>query len=303
MAMRPFSFTASVTSVIFGGIAAVAVGGARLDLAMLVLAAVAMALLHGGANAINDAADYRKGLDGPVLPVSGAVVRGFLTPSGAARLGVCLMALGSLLGLVIARKVGWPIVGIGVLGTAVGVLYSATPRVGLKYHALGDLSVFVDFGILGTLGGWVTQTHALSMVPVLWGVPLSLHVVGILHANNWRDIRSDTANGVSTVASRLGDLGSLRYYTFLVTAPFVLVLAYIVGPRLVEAVPAMPLGCALAMLALPLAVRNLGRARRRTTPAQPFDFLALDGATAQLNMMFGLLCTLGMLSALLGRHA
>ncbi len=297
IAMRPFSFPASVISVVFGGVIAVTVGGARLDLPLLVLAALGMALLHGGANVLNDVYDYGKGLDTRVLPVSGAVVRGYLTPAQATRLAAALFATGGLIGLLIASQVGWTIVALGVFGIAVGVLYSAT-SVGLKYRALGDLAVFVDFGCLGALGGWVTQTGTASWLPVLWSVPISLLVVGILHANNWRDIASDTAKGCVTVASLLGERGSASYYTFLVLAPFALVFALILAPRLLGVGTPMPVACAISLFALPLALRNLGRARRRAAPVQPLDFLALDGATAQLELAFGALCTIGALLAL-----
>lgn len=296
IAMRPFSLPASVISVIFGGVIAVTVGGARLDLPLLVLATVGMALLHGGANVLNDVYDLRKGLDTRVLPVSGAVVRGLLSPAQALRLAAMLLIAGALIGLVIAAQVGWMIAALGAFGIAVGVLYSAT-AVGLKYRALGDLAVFVDFGCLGALGGWMTQAHAASWLPVLWSVPISLLVVGILHANNWRDIESDTARGCVTVASLLGDRGSATYYAFLVLAPFALVLLLILMPRLLDAGTPMPAACAIALLALPLALRNLGRARRRAAPAHPLDFLTLDGATAQLELAFGVLCTLGALLA------
>jgi 1,4-dihydroxy-2-naphthoate polyprenyltransferase len=292
VAMRPFSFPASVMSVLYGGVLGVTTGGGRLDLPMLVLAAVGMALMHGGTNALNDAYDYEKGLDRQVLPVSGAVVRGYLTPPAATRLAAVLFGLGALIGLVIAWRVGWVIVAIGVAGLATGVLYSATPA-GLKYLALGDLAVFVMFGILGTLGGWVTQTGTASWLPVLWGVPISLLVIGILHANNWRDMVSDRARGCVTVANLLGDRGSALYYDLLLLAPFVLVLGFIVVPRLTGVGTPMPLTFAVVALAAPLALRNLGRARRRSAPRQPMDFLALDGATAQLELAFGALCTVG----------
>ena len=181
--------------------------------------------------------------------------------------------------------------------------YSATPA-GLKYHALGDLAVFVNFGILGSLGGWVTQAGTLSWLPVLWSIPISLLVIGILHANNWRDIASDTSKGCVTVASLLGDRGSELYYAFMLFAPFVLILGYIVVPRLAGFGTAMPVTFGVTALGLPLAVRNHGRARRRAAPAQPLDFLALDGATAQLELAFGILCTAGaLLSLILSRAA
>ena len=297
IALRPFSFPASVMSVVFGSLLAVVFTDAALSVRVLVLATVAMAVLHGGANVLNDVYDFRRGLDRQVLPVSGAVVRGHLSPGRAARGAALLLAVGATLGLVLAYLVGWVVLFIGVAGVAVGVLYSATPA-GLKYHALGDLSVFLNFGILGSLGGWVTQTGSPAWLPVVWSVPLSLLVVGILHANNWRDIEGDTSKGCTTVASLLGDQRSALYYGFLLFAPFALVAAFIAVPRFTGIGTAMPLTFGVTLLALPVAARLMVRGLRRRSPRDPMHFLALDGATAQLNLLFGLLSALA-----IGLHA
>ena len=294
IAMRPFSFPASVMSVVFGVALAVVVGGATLQLPVAILAALGMALLHGGANVLNDVYDYKRGLDTQVLPVSGAVVRGLLTPEQAKRGAMVLLAVGALCGLAIVWLVGPVVLAIGAVGVAIGVLYSATPA-GLKYHALGDVSVFLNFGILGALGGWVTQAGAVSWLPVVWSVPMSLLVVGILHANNWRDIDGDTAKGCTTVASLLGDRGSAPYFAFLLFAPFALVAAFIAVPRLADFGTPMPLTFGLVVLALPLAGKLLQRGLARKTASNPLDFLALDGGTAQLELAFGALCTVAVL--------
>ena len=124
---------------------------------------------------------------------------------------------------------------------------------------------------------------------------LSLLVIGILHANNWRDIAGDTGKSVRTVASLLGDRGSLLYYGFLIFAPYVLVLLMMAATRLSALGPVMPATFVLTVLALPLSLRLWKRALRRAAPAHPLDFVALDAATGQLSLAFGLLCTVAVL--------
>lgn len=294
VALRPFSFPASVISVLFGAVTAIIMTDATLSLPLMLLAALSMALLHGGANILNDVYDFRRGLDSHVHPVSGAVVRGYLTPESAFRGSLVFLAAGSILGLIIVWFVGPPIFYIGLVGVAIGVFYSATPAA-LKYHALGDLAVFLNFGVLGALGGWVTQTGTVAWLPVVWSIPISLLVVGILHANNWRDIEGDSANKCSTVATLLGDRASAPYYSFLLFAPFIIIVSLIVVPRLTGMGTAMPLTFGLTLLALPLAIKLIGRASSRATATNPLDFMALDGGTAQLNLLFGVLCTVSLM--------
>ena len=297
VAARPFALPASTMPVIFGTAMAATIGSAEIHWLRFAAAFFGMVFLHVGANLMNDAVDYKRGIDTRVNPVSGAVVRRWITPGRAMLAAFLLFAVGGALGAWLVWVVGKPILWIGLVGVAIGLLYSAG-RLGLKYHALGDLAVFLDFGILGAAGAWTAQTGELSWVPAAWAVPMSLLVIGILHANNWRDIASDTAGGVKTVASLLGDRRSAHYYAFLLFAPFAIVLALIGLGWLGGLGPRMPITFLVTFLALPLAVRLMRRGLARRTSANPLQFLALDGATAQLNLAFGLLST-----AALGLHA
>jgi len=287
VAARPWSWPASTMPVIFGTSLAVVLGGARLDPVRFLIAFVAMVVLHSAANMLSDVFDFKRGLDTEVTPVSGAVVRGWLSPGAAARGAVAFFAVGIVLGLVLAALTGPTLLLIGGVGVVIGAFYA-----GLKFRALGDLAVFLNFGILGALGAWVVQTKAFSWVPVVWTVPMSMLVVAILHANNWRDTVTDTERRVRTVASLLGDKGSEAYYAVLVFGAMGLILAFIVVPRLVRGSwPAMPWTFLVVLAALPRALVLWGRARRRRAPRQPLDFVILDGTTANYNLLFGLLCT------------
>jgi 1,4-dihydroxy-2-naphthoate octaprenyltransferase len=289
VAMRPFALPASTMPVVFGTVLAVTVGGASFKGLLFLAALLGMAILHTGANLLNDVYDYKKGIDREANPVSGGVVRGWVTHREALVAGWLFLVVGSGIGLFIYSQVGTPILLIGVAGVLIGILYTWGP-LPLKYCALGDLAVFLNFGVLGALGAWTVQTGTASWLPAVWAVPMSLLVVGILHSNNWRDIRSDSAGDIRTMAILFGDRGSEGYYAFLLFAPFILIVVLLSISRAADIGPKMPLTFLVTLLAVPLAVKLKRRGELRRDPARVRDFLALDGATAQLNLLFGLLC-------------
>lgn len=287
VAARPWALPASTMPVVFGTALAVVIGGARFSPLRFLWAIVTMMALHSAANMLSDIFDFRHGLDRDVTPVSGAIVRGWLTDRQVLRGSLVLFALGTGSGLLLARATGKSLFVVGGIGVAVGALYTL-----LKARALGDLAVFLNFGLLGAAGAWVVQTMAFSWLPVLWTVPMALLVSAILHANNWRDILTDSEKRVTTVAGVLGDRGSLAYYGCLVFAPFFIDMAFIAVPRLAGGpLRPMPLTFLIVLLAVPSALRLWGRAARRAAPRSPLDFIVLDGATAQHNLVFGLLST------------
>jgi 1,4-dihydroxy-2-naphthoate octaprenyltransferase len=289
IAARPWSFPASTMPVIFGTSLAVVVGGARLDVPGFAMALAAMMILHGAANMMSDVFDFRRGLDTRVTPVSGAVIRGWLSERQVLGGAVALFAAGSALGLLLARRTSGLIVFIGAAGVMIGAGYTL-----LKVHALGDAAVFLNFGILGSLGAWIVQTRSFSWLPVVWTVPMAMLVIAILHANNWADAAADAKCGVRTCAAILGDRGSLRYYGFLLFGSQILVIVFAAIPLVHPGRPALPWPCLITLAALPEAVKLWGRARRRHRPAAPLDFAVLDGATAGYNLHFGLLAVAGL---------
>ncbi|MCJ7680207.1 MAG: prenyltransferase, partial [Candidatus Aminicenantes bacterium] len=284
--MRPWSFPASTMPVIFGTSLAVVYGNANLNWLRFLMALLAMVILHSAANMLSDVFDYKRGLDDMVTPVSGGIVRGWITTRQATMGSVFLFVLGSALGVGLVLMTGKTLLFIGTVGVVIGIFYA-----GLKYHALGDLAVFLNFGILGSLGAWVVQTKTFSWIPIIWTVPMAMLVAGILHANNWRDSLSDTGKKVRTIANLIGDKWSLAYYGKLLFGSILYVLLLMAVPRLIYIpILEMPLTFLLCLLAVPNALKLWGRAKRRHNPRRPMDFVILDGATANHNLVFGLLC-------------
>jgi 1,4-dihydroxy-2-naphthoate octaprenyltransferase len=286
---RVWALPASVMPVLFGTALAMTVGDASLDWGLFLASLVGMALLQAGANLLNDVYDYRNGLDKQVHPASGAVVRGWITPRQGWVAGALCVAVGSLLGFYIVSQVGVSILCIGAVGVLCNVLYTWGPWP-LKYHGLGDLAVFLNFGVLGALGAWTVQTGRPSWIPAVWAVPMSLLVIAILHSNNWRDIAHDADGKIRTVAGCLGDAGSHAYQKVLLFGPFALVALLILLTHATNVMPRMPVTFLITLLALPMAIRLVRTGARRHDPQQARAFAAMDGATAQLNLLFGLLC-------------
>ncbi|MCK9399169.1 MAG: 1,4-dihydroxy-2-naphthoate octaprenyltransferase [Bacteroidales bacterium] len=293
---RPFSFPASTMPVIFGTVLAYVYGGYEFKPLLFIMAFFGMVILHSGANILSDIFDYRKGLDKIPSPVSGGIVRGYITIREAWIASVSMLVIGTALGLYLTYVSGPWLLLIGFFGLFVGTFYTTDTPFAMKYHGLGDLAVFLNFGILGSLGAYYVQSATLSWIPVIWAIPMSMLVIAILHANNWRDIQSDKAGKIFTVAALLGDKSSLRYYGLLIYGPFALVLVLILAPFLVVPdMTAMPFTFLITIGALPLAIKLWKKALNREHPLQPLDFIALDGATAQLNLLFGSLCTLALI--------
>lgn len=291
IAARPWALPASTMPVIFGTALAVVIGGARFSPLRLLWAVATMMVLHSAANMLSDVFDFRRGLDRDVTPVSGAVVRGLLTGKQVLAGAVILFAIGAASGFLIALTTGRELFIIGGLGLAVGVAYTF-----LKAFALGDFAVLLNFGLLGSAGAWMVQTRHFSWLPLVWAFPMAMLVSAILHANNWRDTLRDREHRVTTVAGLLGDRGSLAYYGLLIFGGFVIDPAYILVPRLAGLkLQPMPWTFFLVFLALPSALRLWGRAVRRAAPRRPMDFIVLDGATANYNLVFGLLSTCAVL--------
>lgn len=294
LSARPYSLSASAIPVLFGASLALDQGRQDLNFTLLFLSLIAMLLLQAGANILNDIHDFRNGLDRVITPVSGGIVRGIITIRQAWVAVIILFSAGSGLGIFISFKTTPWLMLIGISGLLIGWFYSHGNKTSLKFRSLGDAAVFFSFGTLGALGSWMVQTRHFSWLPVLWSIPIALLIIAIVHANNWRDMKSDQAHGVHTVANLLGDTGSMRYYTFLIFSPFLIVLALITLPRFFNQT-SFPLAGLLIIFCLPLALKLQNKASLRHRPAHPHDFIALDGATAQLNLVFGVLCTLSLI--------
>jgi len=297
IALRPWACFLSIVPVLWGTALAVLFGNATFRPGLAGLALLAMAVLHHASNMLNDVGDFRAGVDTRTDPASGAIVRGFFSVRQIFSAACVLMGVGTAIGLYIAWRVGPVILLIGGAGILTGIVYTLGPWT-LKRHALGDLAVFVAFGLLGSLGAWTVQTGSPAWLPVIWAIPFSLLVTAVLHANNWRDMSDDERRNIHTIAGLLGNHRAAWYYFALIFSAYGLIVLLVFAPRLLDIGTPMPYAMLLVFLSLPSALKVFRLAQDRYRTGSACEELYLDGRTAQLSMLFGLLSL-----AAIGLHA
>ncbi|MFI6903542.1 1,4-dihydroxy-2-naphthoate polyprenyltransferase [Nonomuraea sp. NPDC050394] len=246
----------------------------------LVALAVAL-LLQIGVNYANDYSDGVRGTDdqrvGPMRLVGSraATPRQVLT----AALGCFAAAAVAGLTLVIATRAWW-ILPVGAAAIAAAWFYTGGKRP-YGYRALGELSVFVFFGVVPVVGTTFVQVEYLSGLALAASVPVGLLSCSMLVVNNLRDVVTDGPAGKKTLAVVLGAERTRVLYAACLVLPFVIVLALVtVSPWV-----------ALALLAAPLAIAPI---RTVLGGAVGPDLIAVLQATGKLQMAFGLLFSIGL---------
>jgi 1,4-dihydroxy-2-naphthoate octaprenyltransferase len=241
-------------------------------------------LLQIGTNLANDYYDFVHGSDthervGPVRVTQA----GLIPPATVKRGMVAVLGAAMLVGVYLVWVAGWPIVWIGLASVAAAVLYTGGPYP-LGYHGLGEIFVFIFFGLVAVGGTYYVQALALSPDTWLLGVALGALVTDILVVNNLRDIDTDGRAGKHTMAVRLGRRGTLVEYLALlavaIAAPVVGVLAF-----------GWPAWSLAALLVTPLAVAP---ARKVAGFREARELLPALGETARVVALYGILLGLGL---------
>ncbi len=217
---RPRTLPASVAPVLLGTGAAAQLGSASLVRALL--AGVVALALQVGVNYANDYSDGVRGTDvdrvGPMrLTASGAA-----SPRSVKLAAFAAFAVAALAGLALVALAGqWWLVAVGAAAILAAWFYTGGSRP-YGYRGLGEVGVFVFFGLVATLGTTYTQAGRLSWPAWLGAVGAGLLACALLMANNLRDIPTDYVSGKRTLAVRLGDRRARVVYTWLVGLPLLL---------------------------------------------------------------------------------
>jgi 1,4-dihydroxy-2-naphthoate octaprenyltransferase len=248
-----------------------------------VAALVGSVFIQIGTNLSNDYSDARRGADtedrlGPVRVTAGGLMppRRVLVGTYVA-FGVAVAA-----GLYLAAVAGWELLVVGAASILAGVLYTGGPRP-YGYEGLGELFVFLFFGVVAVAGSYFVQIEELRSEAVALGVPVGLLAAAILVVNNVRDIDTDRRAGKRTLAVKLGREWARRLFVAMVSLAFVI-------PVLL--VPSLSAWLLLPLAALPLAPPLVRTVRTST------DGPALNGAlaaTGRLLAVYSLLLTGGVL--------
>ena len=282
--MRPKTLPAAATGVIVGSALAWRDGGFSFGPA---LAALAVALLlQIASNLANDVYDHERGADttdrlGPVrVTQSGLLSRDQVKRGLKVALALAL-AIGIYLTFV--RGVMVPVIGVAAIVAAVAYTGGPYP---LGYHGLGELFVFLFFGLTAVVGTYWLQTATTSGLAWLMGTAVGAVITAIIVVNNLRDIEEDRVVDKRTIAVRIGVRATRFEYLALMALPYALLTIIVI-------VHALPLVALLTWLSLPLA---LGATRRvfAQTGRQLNAALAETGQTA---LVYGVLFAVGMVLA------
>jgi 1,4-dihydroxy-2-naphthoate octaprenyltransferase len=285
VAARPRTLPAAVAPVLVG--TALAISVEDFGALAFVCALIGSVFIQIGTNLANDYSDARRGADtedrlGPVRVTAGGLMppRRVLIGTYVA-FGVAVAA-----GLVLTAIAGPEIIAVGAASILAGVLYTGGPRP-YGYAGLGELFVFLFFGVVAVVGSFYVQTQDLPWEAFALSIPVGLLASAILVVNNVRDIDTDRRAGKRTLAVKLGRTGARRLFAAMLAGSYATCVA-------IPAAGGLTWWLLLPLLTLPLAVML------RATVATRTDGPALNGAlagTGQLLALYSILLAAGVLAS------
>jgi 1,4-dihydroxy-2-naphthoate polyprenyltransferase len=283
MAARVRTLPAAIAPVLVG--TSLALGAGRFHPLAFVAALFGAVLIQVGTNLSNDYSDARRGADsedrlGPLRVTAG----GLLPPRQVLVATYATFALAVLCGVYLVTVAGPELLAVGAASILAGVLYTGGPRP-YGYEGLGELFVFLFFGVVAVSGSYFVQVQRLPWQAFGCAVPVGLLASAILVVNNVRDIDSDARAGKRTLAVRLGRERTRRLYAAMVLAAFLSApVLWVLG---------MSAWLLLCWLTAPLARTLVGVVATRTDGASLNGALARTGA---LQLGFCVLLSTGVLA-------
>jgi 1,4-dihydroxy-2-naphthoate octaprenyltransferase len=240
-------------------------------------------LVQIGTNFANDYYDFIRGADTAArVGPRRAVAAGLIAPATMKAAMVGAFAAAFLVGLGLVAWGGPWLIAIGIASILCGVAYTGGPFP-LAYHGLGDVFVFVFFGLVAVVGTYFVQANRLVTEAVLAGVPIGLLAANILVVNNYRDVETDVAANKRTLVVRLGRRAARIQFNLSLVIAFALPVLFLIrGFR--------P-WCLLPLALVPIGWSHARRLRESKTPG---ELIALLGATGKLLALYALLFGLGL---------
>lgn len=238
---------------------------------------IGMLIFHLSGNLMSEYQDYINGVDvkektGPTR----LIVQGVFKPKTILIYAIIMLSIGILIGAYLFIKTSWPVIIFGLIGIISVVYYYK-----FKYKALGELLIYICYAMAVPMGIAFVLTGQLIWATLLVAAPTGLLVVGILHANNTRDVNQDKAANILTQAMKLGLEGSQIIYQTLVLVAYLLI-AVMVTINLLH-----PLAFAV-LLSFPLAKSNIKK-MKIATERDLSSIAFLDARTSMLSLIFSLL--------------
>lgn len=282
-ALRAYSFAATLIPVLVAFLFARA-QGLHVMWALFPLMLFSALLLHAGVNLLNDYYDFTLGFDtDEASGSSGLLTGGLVPPRYMLNRGRFYIVAGAFTGLVLAAMRGWPLLLVGLAGTAGAWFYSH--RAGYKYKGLGEPFVFILMGVLLFDGAFYAATQTLTIGAIWPAIACGCLVTAILLVNNLRDLDMDKQAGFTTLPMRLGARKTKILFVLLIATAYVaLGVATVTG--------GVHAGLLLSLASLPLAGRRLSKVYRAKNLAVELE--NEPQAVAQLYLLFGLLLAAGL---------
>jgi 1,4-dihydroxy-2-naphthoate octaprenyltransferase len=281
-AVRPATLAASVAPVLAGTAIAVHDGGAR-PVAGLAALVVAIAI-QVGVNFSNDYSDFKRGADanrvGPVRAASSGLVK----PEQVRWAAIAAFGVAGLVGLALSLAVDARLLVVGAASLLAGWLYTGGPRP-YGYSGLGEVFVFVFFGLVATLGTEYVETSRITALAVIMACGLGSFATAILVLNNIRDIETDAAAGKRTLITRIGRKAAHNLLLVLFTVAFVAPVAALLTGH-VEITVMLPL-CVMPLAAGPI---------RATDTATPQNLIAGLKQMAAAELLYAQIFAIGLLA-------
>ena len=283
LAARPRTLPAAVAPVLVG--TAMAIADKHFAWLPAASALMVALLLQISVNLANDYFDYLKGIDTRDRLGPPRVTQSGLIPAKQVRAGMLVTIILSVIpGLYLASVGGWPIILIGLFSFVAALAYSGGPFP-LASHGLGDLFVFIFFGLVAVGGTYYVQALHLTSMVWLMGVIQGLLITAILVVNNLRDIQTDRRSGKRTLAVMIGERGSrIEYLLLLCTAYAIPIILWLGGRSSVWVI--------LPIFSLPLATSLTRRIWKSAGGPALNQALA---NTAKLALVYSLLLSIGLI--------
>jgi len=281
--MRPHTLTASFVPVLVG--TAMAIFDHQLDIPLFLAMFIASIMIQAATNMLNEYFDYVRGLDTEEsVGIGGTIVRDGIAPAIVRNLAIIFYIISVLIGVYICMESSWWVAAAGSLSILISYLYNAGP-LPIASTPLGELFSGLFMGPVIVMITYYIQAGELTMDYILLSISVGLLIGAINLSNNIRDLDGDKEHGRKTLAILLGRpraivlLAGIFAVAFLLTA--VLVVIQIITPWVL-----------IVVLSIPKAVQAIKQFRGKTVA---HEMMPAMKSTAQLNTLFGLLLTVGLI--------
>lgn len=285
---RPWSFPMTII-VLLLGILYSYIDTGKIEVLKYLIVLIGGLLFHAAVNLWNDYFDYKRNIDFKGSPTTiyrpHPIVTGGLSAKGVYLYALSVSIIGLGLGFLVYAlwdNIWGPI--LGFIGLFLAYIYSGSP-LATKYRALGEIEVFLAWGLLYSAGAYAIITGRFSFTPMLLSMPLGLLVVAVLTANNHRDIDYDSTRGIKTLSIILGKEKSLLLLELEIILAYLLLLLLIT-------MRIAPISTVLALISFPKAISTLRMFKKQVPPNA-------DPLVAQIAIIFGLFFIIGLIISIL----